>query len=145
VIPAAPLPCDPTTGHRISPQIAAALCLKPWPQPTPRQGTAVDALKAEVPDFAIMRRLAMRFRGILRGHDTELLDRWLHDAHHSGVYAMQRFARTLQQDLDAVRNALTEPWSNGQTEGQISRLKTLKRAMCGRAGTALLRARMRPL
>ena len=76
-----------------------------------------------------MRRLAMRFRGILRGHDTELLDRWLHDAHHSGVYAMQRFARTLQQDLDAVRNALTEPWSNGQTEGQISRLKTLKRGI----------------
>ena len=58
---------------------------------------------------------------------------------------MQRFARTLQQDLDAVRNALTEPWSNGQTEGQISRLKTLKRAMCGRAGAALLRARMLPL
>jgi hypothetical protein len=67
-IPAAPLPCDPTTGHRISPQIAAALCLKPRPQLTPRQGTAVDALKAEVPDFAVMRRLAMQFRGILRGH-----------------------------------------------------------------------------
>jgi hypothetical protein len=40
---------------------------------------------------------------------TEQLDGWLYDAHHSGVYAMQRFARTLQQDLGAVRNALTEP------------------------------------
>ena len=45
---------------------------------------------------------------------------------------MQRFARTVRRDLDAVTNALTESWSNGQTEGQINRLKTLKRAMYGR-------------
>ena len=58
---------------------------------------------------------------------------------------MHRFARTLQGDLDAVHNDVTEPWSNGQTEGQISRLKTLKRAMYGRAGPNLLRARLLPL
>ncbi len=51
----------------------------------------------------------------------------------------------VRRDLDAVRNALTEEWSNGQTEGQINRLKTLKRAMYGRAGPELLRARMLPL
>jgi transposase len=50
---------------------------------------------------------------------------------------MQRFARTIRQDLDAVRNAVSEPWSNGQTEGQINRLKTLKRAMYGGAGVDL--------
>ena len=38
---------------------------------------------------------------------------------------MQRFAKTIRQDLEAVRNAMSEPWSNGQTEGQINRLKTL--------------------
>jgi len=54
---------------------------------------------------------------------------WLKDAHQSGLYALQRFARTLRRDIDAVRNAITERWSNGQTEGQINRLKTLKRAM----------------
>src|SRR5579883_1263588 len=69
---------------------------------------------------------------------------WLKDAHQSGLYAMQRFARTLRRDIDAVRNAVTEQWSNGQTEGQINRLKTLKRAMYGRAGPELLRARMLP-
>ena len=58
---------------------------------------------------------------------------------------MQGFAKTLLRALDVVRNALTMPWSNGQTEGQISRLKTLKRAMYGRAGADLLRARMQPL
>ena len=51
---------------------------------------------------------------------------------------MQRFARTVRRDLDAVTNALTEGWSNGQTEGQINRLKTLKRAMYRRAGPELL-------
>jgi transposase len=55
------------------------------------------------------------------------------------------FARTVRRDLDAVTNALTEGWSNGQTEGQINRLKTLKRAIYGRAGAELLRARMLPL
>jgi transposase len=58
---------------------------------------------------------------------------------------MRRFVRTLPQDIEAVRNAVLEPWSNGQTEGQINKLQTLKRAMYGRASVDLLRARMRPL
>ena len=58
---------------------------------------------------------------------------------------MQQFARTLARDLRAVRNAIAEPWSSGQAEGQINRLKTLKRARYGRAGIELLRARMLPL
>ena len=58
---------------------------------------------------------------------------------------MERFARTLRQDIAAVENAATQIWSNGQVEGQINRLKTLKRAMFGRAGIELLRARMLPL
>jgi transposase len=55
---------------------------------------------------------------------------------------MQRCAPTLLGDLDAVRNGVTEPWSNGQTEGQISRLNTLKRTMYRRSGIDLPRARM---
>ena len=53
-------------------------------------------------------------------------------------------ARTSNRDFDAVKNAVEMPWSNGQAEGQINRLKTLKRAMYGRAGPELLRARMLP-
>ncbi len=92
-----------------------------------------------------MRQLAMRFRGIFRGKDPDKLDVWLNDAHQSGLYAVQRFARTLRRDIDAVKNALAERWSNGQTEGQVNRLKTLKRAMYGRASAELLCARMLPL
>jgi len=87
----------------------------------------------------------MRFRGVLLSKDLKRLDKWLDDSQRSGIYAMQRFARTLRHAIQAVRNAVAEPWSNGQTEGQINRLKTLKRAMHGRAGAELLRARMIPL
>jgi transposase len=136
---------DPMTGRQISPLTAAALCVKPRGQMTARQIVNVDALKAASVEFTTMRHLAMRFRGLLRGGTVESLDIWLNDARKCGIYGMRRFVRTLRQDIEAVRNAVLEPWSNGQTEGQINRLKTLKRAMYGRAGVDLLRARMMPL
>ena len=92
-----------------------------------------------------MRRLAMRFRGILRGNNQDRLDDWMNEAHSSGLYGIRRFVLTLRTDMAAVRNAIAERWSNGQVEGQINRLKTVKRSMYGRANTDLLRARMLPL
>ena len=136
---------DPATSHLISPIVGAALCIKPHGQLTTRQVSIVTALKEICPDFACMRRLAMQFRGIMRSGDLDRLTTWIDEALHCGIYAMQRFARSLKYDLSAVRNAMTTPWSNGQTEGQINRLKTLKRAMYGRAQVELLRARMLPL
>ena len=140
-----PLPRDPTTGRPLSPLTAAALCIKPRASLSSRQSAVVDTMKTHSKDFAIMRALAMRFRGILRSGDTEGFRRWLKDAHDCGVHALRRFARMLQGDIDAVESALRLPWSNGQTEGQINRLKTLKRAMYGSAGVELLRARLLPL
>jgi transposase len=121
---------------------AAALCIKPRGQLTDEQVVKVARLKEVSPDFKKMREPAMRFRGILHGSNIDKLDVWLDDADCSGLYKMRRFARTLRQDLSAVRNAITEVWSNGQTEGQINRLKILKRSMYGQAGLELLRARM---
>ena len=77
--------------------------------------------------------------------DIQKFGVWLDDAQQFGICAMRRFARTARRDLDAITNELTEAWSNGQTAGHINRLKTLKRAMYGRAGAKLLRARMLPL
>ncbi len=136
---------DPATGWSISPIVGAALCIKPRGMLTARQAAKVAALKGASSDFVAMRALAMRFRGVFRSKDVKQLDRWLDDAQRSGIYAMQRFACRLRGDMQAVRNAVAEPWSNGQTEGQINRLKTLKRAMYGRANAELLRARMMPL
>ncbi len=129
----------------VPPIVASALCIKPRGLLTAAPPDKVDTLKATFAEFAAMRALAMRFRGLLSGADTELLDSWMSDAANSGIHAMRQFAATLRRDLVAVRNAISKPWSSGQTEGQINRLKTLKRAMYGRAGTELLRARMIPL
>ena len=131
--------------QRGSPIIAAALCIKPRGLLTPRQAEKVDVLKQALPVFACMRSLAMRFRGLLRGNDSDALDAWIRDAMGCEIHTMQKFAAKLRYDISAVRNAICEPWSNGQTEGQINRLKMLKRTMYGRANVALLRARMRPL
>ena len=121
-----------------------ALRQTPRPDDCPA-GRHCRRAQAASAEFTAMRRLAMRFRGLLRGGTAEGLDAWLIHARASGIYGMQRFAKTIRQDLEAVRNAMSEPWSNGQTEGQINKLKTLKRAMYGRAGVELLRARMMPL
>ena len=56
--------------------------------------------------------------------------------------AVETFAAGLEQDGAAVRAALTMPWNNGQTEGQVTRLKLLKRQTYGRAGFDLLRRRV---
>jgi transposase len=74
-----------------------------------------------------------------RGYD---LGTWMAEAIDSGIAELARFARGLQEDLAAVTAGLTLQWSNGVTEGQIHRLKLLKRQGYGRAGFALLRQRV---
>jgi transposase len=60
----------------------------------------------------------------------------------SGIEAFVTFGRGILQDLDAVTNAIKLHWSNGQTEGQVNRLKFIKRQMFGRADFDLLRKRV---
>ena len=127
---------------RIVPPIAASILrIKPRGQLSRQEEMTVDVLKRTSPGFAAMRQLAMRFRG----SDRSNLAGWMDDAHRTGLYRLRRFVLFLRRDVEAVRNAISERWSNGQTEGQINRLKTLKRSMYGRAGVELLRARRLPL
>jgi transposase len=74
-----------------------------------------------------------------RGHD---LAAWMAEATASGIDALARFARGLEDDVVAITAGLTLEWSNGVTEGQIHRLKLVKRQGYGRAGFALLRQRV---
>ena len=66
---------------------------------------------------------------------------WLEVAKGSGVAEIEGFAEGLIKDHEAVKAALTHEWSSGQTEGQINRLKFIKRQMYGRANFELLKAR----
>ena len=96
-----------------------AQCIKPRGLLTPRQAEKVDVLEQAVPIFACMGSLAMRFRGLPRGNDPDALDDWIRGAMGCGIHSMQKFAAKLRYDIDAVRNAVCEPWSDGQTEGQL--------------------------
>ena len=110
--------------------------------------TAVLARIAQDPTAAHVMDLVQRFAALIRGptHHVEqqraAFATWLADARTCGVRAVETFAAGLEQDGDAIRAALTTPWSNAQTEGQITKLKFLKRQMYGRAKLDLLERRL---
>ena len=68
-------------------------------------------------------------------------DKWIHNAEQSQIKAVVGFATKLRDDLDGVRKGMTFSVSNGQVEGQVNRLKVLKRQMYGRASHELLKKR----
>ena len=78
----------------------------------------------------------------MKNGKIEELKEWLNRAAASGINEMASFAKGIKQDLAAVEAAIETQWSNGQVEGQVNRLKTIKRAMYGRANFDLLRAKV---
>jgi transposase len=87
-------------------------------------------------------QLTQAFLAMVRERRGRDLEAWITAATNSGIDALARFARGLHEDLAAVTAGLTLPWSNGPVEGQITRLKLLKRQGYGRASSALLRQRV---
>ncbi|MEO7272538.1 MAG: transposase [Vicinamibacterales bacterium] len=88
--------------RHVSPQIAAALLGQPRALLTERQAQIVDVLKDRCPGFTAMRRVVRSFRTVLRVGTVPTLHRWLDRAQSTGIHALQRFVRTLRQDLGAA-------------------------------------------
>jgi transposase len=86
--------------------------------------------------------LTQDFAALVRQRQSDQLDRWIERATASGLQAFQSLANGLRADYDAVKAGVTLRWSTGPVEGQINRLKMLKRQMYGRAHMALLRQRV---
>ncbi len=86
--------------------------------------------------------LAQRFGVLIRERQPEGLASWLNDAKKSGVAELRNFAIGIERDQAAVLGAMSQPWSQGQTEGQVNRLKFIKRAGYGRMKFDLLRLRV---
>jgi len=103
----------------------------------PRSGSRSAARRG--PDLGRLHRAARRFRELFEAHDAAGPEHWAPDGAHGPLAS---FARGLRRDQDAVRAAITEPWSQRQVEGQVHRLKLVKRTMYGRASFALLRRRV---
>jgi transposase len=70
------------------------------------------------------------------------LEAWTERAKASGIAELKAFATKLLQDTDAVVSAMTLPYSQGQTEGRVNKLKLVKRSMYGRGKFDLLRQRV---
>ena len=145
--------------HRRSPTprpgVPAARAAAAWPAPSrrrcawllslePDQHSAeeqafVAHLTAVAPGLAVVAELAKQLADMSRTGSDATLEDWLAAAKNSELAA---FAQNLTRDLSAVRVAITEPWSTSPVEGQINRLKTIKRQMYGRARFELLRKRV---
>lgn len=118
------------------------LLLRPFEKLTSDGRARVEPILSANPLLARGHELKERFQRLVAERDVAAVDPWLKDATESGLPAFRRIARGIVQDYKAVRAALTTPWSNGQTEGQITRLKLIKRLGYGRAKPDLLRARV---
>jgi transposase len=98
--------------------------------------------RARCPHLDALTRHAAAFARILTSRHGHLLDDWITAADASDLPALHSFTHGLKLDPDAVRNGLTLPWNSGKVEGNVNRLKMLKRQMYGRAGLPLLRKRV---
>ena len=133
----------PVPSEGLTPRDATWLVIRPVQERTPAEQAALDQVTHLVPELERVVVLGERFLALLRQRQGDLAcDQWVADAADSGVPELRRFAVKLKQDLSAVQAACREAWSNGQTEGQVHKLKLLKRSMYGRAKFDLLRLRL---
>lgn len=95
------------------------------------------------PEIEVAYQLVQTFLQMLRERTgRQHLEAWLKAAETSHLPEFESFAAGVRQDQAAILAGLTLPWSSGQTEGQTTRLKLLKRSMYGRAKFDLLRLRV---
>lgn len=153
--------CDfPTTSATATIEMPAPLLsarklaplLMQSPEALDASASATISRIAQDRDVAGVLALARRFAELVRScginrdkapaDPSAVFGTWLEEARSCGVPAVETFAIGLQKDEAAIRAALTLPWSSGQAEGQINKLKLIKRQMYGRANFDLLRRRV---
>ena len=106
------------------------------------QQARLDAIRGRSVELSEALDLADEFAALIRKQSNGTLTDWLPKAEAAACPELRRFAEGIRRDEAAVGTAVTEPWSNGPVEGQVNRLKMIKRQMYGRAGFRLLRARV---
>ena len=120
-------------------RVLSRLLLSERDQLTRGDAITVARIERSVPALVSARDLVERFHRMVRDRDPAALPAWITDAAGS---VLASFGKGIVADRGAVGEAMTQPWSNGQTEGQITKLKLVKRQMYGRAKLDLLRARL---
>jgi len=111
---------------------------------TEEQVAFLERLKAGCPQIELAETLAREFFTMVRQRAAGRLAEWIERARASGIEPLKAFGAGLRRDWEAVVAGLTLEWSSGPVEGQVNRLKMVKRQMFGRAGLPVLRARLLP-
>ncbi len=106
---------------------------------TRAEAVMVTAIEDALPALSAARSLTDRFHRMVRDRTPDALPGWIAEAQAS---MLAPFGCGIAADRCAIEAALSEPWSNGPTEGYVTRLKLLRRQMYGRGKLDLLRARL---
>lgn len=132
----------PPRPRRFSPRQTRWILLRPTEELDAQEAAYRHALCQQSTVVAVAQALAEDFGRIIRTGASTDLDPWLAAATRSHIAELVSFVRGIRRDYDAVAAALSSPHSQGQTEGQVNRLKLLKRQSYGRANFDLLRRQM---
>jgi hypothetical protein len=131
-----------TKTHRWRPSQVSFLMYKKPDELQPVQNELLSSLRSQSPEIETAFQLFQKFRDMFEKKNGDMLDPWIKEAKTSVVKELNTFAQGLTSDYQAIKNAIIFPWSNGPVEGQINKLKTLKRQIYGRASLNLLRKRL---
>jgi transposase len=108
----------------------------------PDEATGLKEIRAACPELDAAVDHVRAFGSLMHEHRGDDLDEWIEQVRRHDLPALRQFADGLLHDRDAVVAGLSSTWSSGQVEGQVTRVKLLKRAGYGRAKLDLLRTRI---
>ncbi|MBI1184775.1 ISL3 family transposase [bacterium] len=131
-----------TIDRPLTPRHAAWLVLQVPDQMTNENQTQINQMRTFDQDIDTAISLTQEFAEMVRTKAVRSLDNWLDRAASSGLTSLRSFVNGIRRDYDAVRAGIESEWSSGQVEGQVNRLKFIKRQMYGRAKFDLLRQRV---
>jgi transposase len=127
---------------QVSVQEALWLIVRPFDDLKTDERTDLLELCQACPTLSTLHALVQSFGQIVRKREGHRLEDWKQQVAESGISEVQRFATGLERNKEAVFSGLTLVYSNGQVEGQVNKLKLIKRQGYGRAGFPLLRQRV---
>lgn len=130
------------TGGGLTPRQAKMLCIRRKEDVKEREQQARQRIRHIHPEVECAVDLVEQFLDMMRQRTADPLEEWFTCAANSSIPEFKQFVEKLQKDKQAVTNGFQLPWSQGQVEGQVNRLKLLKRSMYGRARFDLLRQRV---
>jgi len=124
-----------------SPRRTLWMLLKPEKLKEPEQ-EVIKRLVQSSPEIKRAVNLADHFYQLMKERKAGQLSAWMEEVQNSKIPELRAFVRGIENDRTVIEAAMSHEWSNGQVEGQVHRLKLLKRQMYGRAKIDLLRAKI---